>query len=55
MKELVVYSKRVAEELMKQGFVLERTERNAKHPRYLVFIFIHTPEIEQAFVKLTKK
>lgn len=55
LPELIVYSKRVAEELMREGFVLKRVEPNKKSPKFLIFIFDKTEGLESAFVRLTHK
>jgi hypothetical protein len=42
----VVFSKELANKLVNAGFELIKTEINIKDPKYRVFIFKNTPELE---------
>lgn len=50
MNEYVIYSKRLANELVSRGFKLIRTELNIKYPKYLVFIFEDSKDL-RSFIK----
>ena len=47
-----IFNKKIAEDLIRQGFSLIRSEVNRKRPKYLSFIFDNSPEL---FEYLKKK
>lgn len=55
MKEKVIYTKRIALELRKRGFVLLRTGINENFPQYDTYIFEETPDLLRALSELTRK
>lgn len=40
-----IFKKQIAEELIKQGFKLKKTEPNKKYPTFLTFVFYDVPEL----------
>lgn len=54
MKEFIVYTRRIAFELKKQGFKIIRTEVNPTHPQFECWIFEATPNFKTAFERLAK-
>lgn len=53
--ERVVYSFKVANELMANGIKPIRIEKNTKYPQFNVWIFENTVDFNVLFAKLTKK
>ena len=51
----IVYTKKLAEYLVKKGFKCLETQINIKDPQYLVFIFERTPELEEAINEYIKQ
>lgn len=51
-KTKTIYTKRLAYELRKKGFKILYTEPNQKNPFYDNYIFLWTPDIEQAIEEL---
>lgn len=48
MKDVfIVYSKKVATELVEKGFKILKTEVNIKDTRFLVFIFENSVELQE--------
>ena len=50
-----VFSRRVANELEKQGFEIIKMERNTKNEKYLVYYFEDTVEFRKALRPLITK
>ena len=48
MKNYVVYSLRVANELVNKGFKIQGTGINIQNPQYKVFFFEDTKELREA-------
>ena len=55
MKEFIVYTRRIAYELRRQGFQIIRTEINPTHPQYECWVFELTSELKAAFERLVKQ
>ena len=55
MKEIAVYSRRIAFELQKKGFLVSRTVPNWKYPQFQIYLFYQTPEMLEEWKKLTQK
>lgn len=55
MEEFVVYTRRIAYELRKQGFRILRTDINPSHPQYECWVFEASPKMIAAFEKLANK
>ena len=55
MTEKTIYTKRVAYELRKQGFPIVRVEVNPNKPQFDCWVFEETPELLEAFIKITSK
>lgn len=55
MKEFIIYSKRLANELAKNGFKVLRADINYKYPNLYVFVFEDTPELREAVEKFRNK
>ncbi len=53
MKTIAVYSRRIAFELQKKGFIVVRTVPNWKFPQYQIYLFLQTPEFMEEWRKLT--
>ena len=49
MNEKLVFSRRIASELRKQGFTLIKTIPNHNNPKYDVYVFEDTPELNSAW------
>ena len=45
MKEKIIFSKRIAVELRKRGFVILETRVNELHPQYDCWVFEDTEEL----------
>ena len=54
MKEYIIYSRRVALELRKQGFNLLRTGINENFPQYNTYIFEDSAELHRALANMNK-
>lgn len=54
MKDYMVYSLRVANALVEQGFEVINTSININNPKLKVFYFENTQELREAVAKLTK-
>lgn len=54
MSEKVIYTKRIAYELRKQGFPIVRVEVNPNKPEFDCYVFAETPELMRALTALTK-
>jgi len=52
-KEYNVYTRWLAFELRKKGFVILRTKINEYHPQFDVYVFEDTAELHQAIVAIT--
>lgn len=55
MKRCIVYSLRIANELVKMGYEIIETNINIQNPQYRVFFFEDTPEIRAEIAKLARK
>ena len=55
MKQYTVFSLRIANILVRQGFEIVGSGVNAKNPKLSVFYFEDTPEFQSALQKLTSK
>ena len=53
--EFIVYTRRIAFELRKQGFDIIRTEINPTHPQFECWVFNKTEELVKAFERLANK
>lgn len=51
----IVYSKKVARELERQGFVVQKVEPNEKYPTRAVYFFEDTAEFRRAIYPLINK
>lgn len=51
----VVYSKKVARELERQGFIVQKVESNIKYPTRAVYFFEDTAELRRAIYPLINK
>ena len=54
-KYQIVYSRKITKELMKQGFVFEKSVPNPDFPQYNCWLFENTDEFKKVFQMLTKK
>ncbi len=52
--EYVIYTKRIAYELRKQGFKLIRTDINPNFPQYITYIFENSPQLQKEMSKFQK-
>lgn len=52
MKKCIVYSLRVANELIKRGYQVINVENNIQFPRYKVFFFEDTPEVRKTIEEI---
>lgn len=50
-----VFSSKIANELINQGFHMIGVEPNMKKPQFNVFLFENTPELQEAFDKIISK
>lgn len=55
MKKCLVYSLRIANELVKKGYEIIETNINIQNPKYRVFFFEDTPEIRAEIANLARK
>ena len=55
MQEKIIYTKRLAYELRKQGYPIVRVEVNPNKPQFDCWVFEETPELIQALIKITNK
>ena len=55
IEERVVFSKKLANELVDKGFEIIRTEVNIKDPKFRVFIFEKSPELDAVIDSYMKK
>ena len=55
MNYYVIYSKKVARELEKQGFVVLKVEPNTKYPERVVYKFEDTAELRRAIQPLINR
>ena len=55
MKEKIIYTKRIAYELRKQGFPIVRVEVNPNKPEFDCYVFQETEEFINALIALTNK
>lgn len=55
MSYYVVYSKKVARELERQGFVVKRVEPNTKDPARVVYLFDDDAELRRAISPLINR
>ena len=53
--EFVVYTRRIALALRKEGFNIIRTDINPTHPQFECWVFKKTKELVAAFERLAKK
>ena len=51
----IVYSKKVARELERQGFIVQKIEPNTKYPSRAVYFFEDTVELRRAIYPLINK
>ena len=51
----IVYSKKVARELERQGFIVQKIEPNRKYPGRAVYFFEDTVELRRAIQPLINK
>lgn len=54
-KKCLVYTLKVANELVNRGFQIIDTSINIQKPQYKVFWFADSPEIREAITEITKK
>ena len=54
MKEKIIYTKRIAYELRKQGFPIVRVEVNPNKPEFDCWVFAETAELIKALTALSK-
>lgn len=50
-----IFMPTVAARLKEMGFTLIKTEKNLKNPKYLVYKFEDTPELQMALNKILRK
>ena len=55
MNEYVVYSNWVCAELVRQGFVIKRTQPNPRFPQLNCWVFEKTEDFYNAFGKVSQK
>lgn len=55
MNEKVIYTRRVAYELRRQGFVILRVEPNPNKPEFDCWVFKDTQELADALTAITKQ
>ena len=49
MSEKIVYTRRIANQLIKMGFPVGRVEQNPNKPEFDCWVFAETPEFKVAF------
>lgn len=54
-KEKVVFTRRIAQQLIRQGFKVIRVEPNPKKPELDCYIFAETPEFKTAFANIANR
>ncbi len=54
-KYQIVYSRKITKELLKRGFVFEKSVQNPDFPQYNCWLFEKTNEFQKAFKELTAK
>lgn len=54
-KYQIVYSRKITKELLKQGFVFEKSVQNPDYPQYNCWLFENTNDFQKAFKELTAK
>lgn len=54
MKTKIIYTRKIAIELRKQGFRIIETVVNEKYPQYDAYVFEETAELLAALTKLSK-
>lgn len=52
MKEKVIYTRWIANELVKQGFPVERVEANPNKPDFDCYVFAETADFKKAFMNI---
>ena len=50
-----IFTKWIADELIKRGHKLFKTKQHKRLPRYKVFVFPNTPEFEKDLLDITLK
>ena len=55
MKKFVVFSQKVATKLKEKGFEIIDTGINTKNPKYTVFYFENTQELQDAIASIIDK
>ena len=55
MKEKVVYTRWLANDLVKAGFPVVRIEQNANKPGFDCYVFADTVEFRLAFINLSNR
>lgn len=55
MEEKIIYSRRVAYELRKLGFHIIRLDVNPHFPQYNTYVFLNSPELQEALGKLSNR
>lgn len=50
-----IFMPRVAAQLQEKGFKLIKTEVNKKNPKFLVYKFEDTPELQLALIEVLRK
>lgn len=51
----IVYSKKVARELERAGFIVQKVEPNIKYPNRAVYFFEDTPELRRMIYPLINR
>lgn len=54
-KYQIVYSRKITKELLKRGFVFEKSVQNPDYPQYNCWLFENTKSFRQVFNELTRK
>ena len=55
MNEQIVYTRWLANELVRAGFPVVRIEQNPKKPEFDCWVFAETPEFKLAFANIAPK
>lgn len=55
MKDYVVYTKKLARSLINEGFELKNTAVDNNNPKFNVYYFENTQELQNAIKRLTKR
>lgn len=55
MKEIRIYSRRLAEYLTEKGFYYERIVQDVVHTKFKNWIFMDTPELRKAMSEYSKE